>query len=387
MKIFSYGGLNYRPNLTFWAAALTIVVFFTWAANAEIDQFTRAQGQVIPSSRTQVIQSSDGGVIEEMAVKEGDQVEKGQILVKLERTKIQSSFFEARGKVAALRAAHARLQAEIAGGIPKFSDDIKLYPQFKDNQLMLLAKRRAAIQEQVESIKEMLQLARKELEMNQPLLKTGDVSMADILKLQRTIADLQAQMTNAKNKYLQETQTELAKVGEDLASAEQIMAQRKDQLEHVELKSPVNGVVKNVRVTTLGGVIKPGEEVMQIIPNEDTLLIEAKVKPADIAFLKPGLDANVKIDSYDYSIYGSLKGKLTYISADTLTEDLKQGEQAYYRVQVKTTGKRFSARPHEQLDIQPGMTATVEIKTGENTVLRYIIKPVIKTMNESLGER
>jgi adhesin transport system membrane fusion protein len=233
----------------------------------------------------------------------------------------------------------------------------------------------------------MLILAEKEFEMTQPLLKSGDVSLADILKLQRSIADLNAQMTNAKNKYLQEIQAELAKVGEDLASAEQIMAQRQDQLDHVKLKSPVKGVVKNVRITTLGGVIKPGEEVMQIIPNEDTLLIEAKVKPADIAFLKPGLDANVKIDSYDFSIYGSLKGKLVYISADTLTEDLKQGEQAYYRVQVKTTGKRFSAKPDEELDIQAGMTATVEIKTGQNTVLKYIIKPVIKTMSESLGER
>ena len=378
---------SYKANRTFWAGALTVSIFFIWASNAEIDQVTRAQGQVIPSSRTQVIQSGDGGVIEEMLVKEGDQVERGQTLVTLERTKIESAYFEARGKVAALRAAHSRLQAEISGNSPKFSEDIKNYPQFKQNQLMLLAKRKAAIDEQVSSIKGMLILAEKEFEMTQPLLKSGDVSLADILKLQRSIADLNAQMTNAKNKYLQEIQAELAKVGEDLASAEQIMAQRQDQLDHVKLKSPVKGVVKNVRITTLGGVIKPGEEVMQIIPNEDTLLIEAKVKPADIAFLKPGLDANVKIDSYDFSIYGSLKGKLVYISADTLTEDLKQGEQAYYRVQVKTTGKRFSAKPDEELDIQAGMTATVEIKTGQNTVLKYIIKPVIKTMSESLGER
>jgi adhesin transport system membrane fusion protein len=200
-------------------------------------------------------------------------------------------------------------------------------------------------------------------------------------------ADLQAQMNNAYNKYLQDTQTEMGKVEEDLASAEQTMAQRKDQLDHVELKSPVNGVVKNVRITTLGGVVKPSEEVMQIVPNDDDLVVEAKVRPADVAFLKPGLDANVKIDSYDYTVYGSLAGKLIYISADTLTEDLKQGEQAYYRVQVKTDGKRFSGRPDSKLEIQPGMTATVEIKTGHNTILKYLIKPVIKTVSESLGER
>jgi adhesin transport system membrane fusion protein len=155
----------------------------------------------------------------------------------------------------------------------------------------------------------------------------------------------------------------------------------------VDLKAPTNGIVKNIRVTTLGGVIKPSEEVMQIVPNDDLLIVEAKVKPSDVAFLKIGLPANIKIDSYDYTVFGTLNGKLTYISADTLTEDLKQGEQAYYRVRVEAQGKRFSSRPNQKLEIQPGMTSTVEIKTGRNTVLRYIFKPVIKTMDESLGER
>jgi adhesin transport system membrane fusion protein len=261
------------------------------------------------------------------------------------------------------------------------------YPQFKQSQLLLLSKKRNSIREQVQAIKGMLSLAKSELAMTEPLLKTGDVSMSDILKLQRTIAELQGQLTNVNNKYLQDTQAEMTKVEEDLAGAEQILAQRKDQLAHIELKSPVNGIVKNVRITTLGGVVKPSEEVMEIVPEDDDLLIEAKVKPTDIAFIRPGLDANVKIDAYDFSVYGSLNGKLTYISADTLTEDLKQGEQAYYRVQVKALSKKFSARPDEQLEIQPGMTATVEIITGKNTVLKYIIKPVIKTMSESLGER
>jgi adhesin transport system membrane fusion protein len=380
-------GEHHRPHLTFWATSIGLFVFFLWASTAEIDQVTRAQGQVIASSRTQIIQSGDGGVLQEMLVKEGDQVERGQVLAKMERTKVESAYFESRAKAAALRASLARLHAEVFGGEPKFSPDIKDYPQFKESQLLLLSKRRAAINEQVAAIKEMLGLSRKELEMTQPLLKTGDVSLADVLKLQRSIADLQAQMNNAYNKYLQDTQTEMGKVEEDLASAEQTMAQRKDQLDHVELKSPVNGVVKNVRITTLGGVVKPSEEVMQIVPNDDALVVEAKVRPADVAFLKPGLDANVKIDSYDYTIYGSLAGKLIYISADTLTEDLKQGEQAYYRVQVRTDGKRFSGRPDTQLEIQPGMTATVEIKTGHNTILKYLIKPMIKTVNESLGER
>lgn len=379
--------VEYQPNFALWIILLGLLLLGLWASWAELDQITRAQGQVIASSRTQIIQSPDGGIVEEMLVKEGDTVSKGQVLARLDRAKVEAAFFEAQSKVAALTATVARLRAEVFGGQPNFGDQIKGYPQFKENQILLLKKRRQAINEEISSLEALLALGKKELDMNMPLLKNGDVSMADILKLQRQVADISAQISNKRNKYIQDTQAELSKAEEDLSGAEQALAQRKDQLDHVDMKSPTNGVVKNVRITTLGGVLKPSEEVMQIVPIEDSLVVEAKVKPVDVAFLKPGLEANVKIDSYDYTVYGSLNGKLTYISADTLTEDLKQGEQAYYRVQVKTEGKKFSGRPQENLEIQPGMTATIEIKTGKNTVLKYIFKPVIKTISESLGER
>ena len=230
-------------------------------------------------------------------------------------------------------------------------------------------------------------LVDKELAMTQPLLKSGDVSQTDILRLQRQMAELKSQATNKRNKYFQDAQAELGKAQEDLAGVQQNMAQRKSQLELTELRAPVHGVVKNVRITTLGGVIRPGEEVMQIVPLEDDLVIQAKVSPADIAFLKPGQDVRVKIDAYDYTVYGELSGKLTYISADTLSEDLRQGEQPYYRAQVRTTGRQFSGRPHEKLEIQPGMTATIEVKTGQRTVFQYLTKPIVKTFSQSLGER
>lgn len=168
---------------------------------------------------------------------------------------------------------------------------------------------------------------------------------------------------------------------------EQVLVQRREQLNNTELTAPVNGVVSSVKVTTIGGVLRAGEELMQIVPLEDDLLVEARVRPADVAFLKPGLPASVKVDAYDYTVYGSIQGTVSYISADTLSEGLKQGEQAYYRVQVKTRGREFSGRPGVNLEIQPGMTAMVEIKTGSNTVLRYIAKPVVKTLHEALGER
>lgn len=378
-----------RSRWIFWTICFTFLVFITWAYFADVDQITRAPGTVISSARSQIIQSLDGGVIEELLVKEGDTVQRGQVLVKLEDTRQSSGYLETRAKVVALATTVARLQAEVLGREPRFPKDIEHYPEYRENQMVLLQKRRSAIQEEVQSLEAMKVLAQKELDMTRPLLKTGDVSVTDVLRLERQVTDIQAQITNRRNKYFQDAQAELSKAQEDLESAEQIMAQRRDQLNQTELKAPLHGVVKNVRVTTRGGVLRPGDEAMQIVPLEEDLVIEAKVSPVDIAFIKPGLDATIKIDAYDYAIYGTLSGKLIYISPDTLSENLnlQQGEQPYYRVRVQTNGRQFSGRPDKQLDIQPGMTATVEIKTGTNTVLHYLVKPIFKTMSQALRER
>ena len=378
-----------RSRWIFWTICFTLAVFTGWAYVAEVDQITRAPGSVISSARSQIIQSFDGGVIEDLLVKEGDIVQRDQVLVKLEQTRQSSGFLETRAKVVALATTVARLQAEVLGREPKFPSEISHYPEYRENQLLLLQKRRAAINEEIQALEAMKLLTQKELDMTRPLLKSGDVSTTDVLRLERQVTDVQAQITNRRNKYFQDAQAELSKAQEDLSSAEQIMAQRRDQLTQTELKAPLHGVVKNVRVTTRGGVLRPGEEVLQIVPLEDDLVIEAKVSPVDIAFIKPGLSATIKIDAYDYSIYGTLSGKLIYISADTLNENLnvQQGEQPYYRVRVQTDGRKFSAHSHKELDIQPGMTATVEIKTGSNTVLHYLVKPIFKTLSQSLRER
>jgi len=376
-----------RSRLTLWTTAFALVVFLVWADFAVIDQITRAPGQVIASQRSQVIQSQDGGTIEQLLVKDGDTVDRGQVLVRLEKARSEASYLEARAKSAGLTATVARLRAEVFGGEPVFPPMLANYPQFRDNQLVLFRKRKSAIEEEVTALETLVALAQRELEMTQPLLKTGDVSRTEVLRLERQVAEVSAQITNKRNRYFQDAQAELSKALEDLARIEQTMAQRITQVDQTELKAPLHGVVKNVRITTRGGVIRPGEEVMQIVPLEDDLLVEARVMPADIAFIKPGLSATVKIDAYDYTIYGDLPGKLTYISPDTLTEDLRQGEQPYYRVRVRTDGRRFSGRPNEDLEIQPGMTATVEIRTGSNTVLKYLTKPVVKTLSEALRER
>lgn len=370
-----------------WGSALAIAGFLLWAAWAELDQITRANGQVIASSRNQVIQSPEGGVLAEMPVREGAQVKRGQLLARFDKTKSEAGYLESAAKAAGLMATVSRLNAEIFGGKPKFLKELDNYPEFRTNQLALFNKRQSAVRDEISALEKSMKLIKEELEMNMPLLKTGDVSRADILRLQRQVADIEGQVTNRRNKYLQECQTDLGKAQEDLAGIMQIVAQRKEQLDFTEVRSPMDGIVRNVRLTTLGGVAKPGEEIMQIVPVDDDLIIEAKVKPADIAFVKPGLPATVKLDAYDYSIYGTLEGKVTYISADTLDVDVRNNEQPYYRVQIKTSIRNLAGKSNERIDIQPGMTAVAEIKTGKKTVLQYLTKPITKTISESMEER
>lgn len=370
-----------------WVTFVCIASFGAWTYFAEIDEITRAPGSIISSSRTQLIQSQDGGILEAMLVREGDEVKAGQVLARLQRTRAESSYLETQAKLAGLSATKARLMAEITGGEPRYPALLKNYPEFKDHQSVLLRKRRAALNEELNALETMRRLVRQELEMNRPLVRTGDVSLTEVLRLERQVADYQAQITNKRNKNLQDTQAELSKVEEDMAGLDQTLAQRRNQLDLTELRAPVKGTVKNVRITTLGGVIRPGEDVMQIVPVNDELLVEAKVKPSEIAFLKLGLPASIKIDAYDFSVYGDLPGTLVFISADTLREELKQGEEPYYRVHVRANGRKFSGRPNANLEIQAGMTSTVEIKTGRKTVLKYLTKPIVKTLSESLGER
>jgi len=377
------GGSRWVMGVTF----TTLAAFFTWAYFAELDEITRAPGTVISSSRTQIIQSQDGGTLEALLVQEGDTVEAGQLLARLERTRAEASFLETRAKAAGLSATSARLRAEVFGGQPKFPPELANYPEFRVNQLALFTKRKEALGEELKAITVMTGLVTQELNMNLPLVKSGDVSRTEVLRLQRQAAELQSQGTNKRNKYFQDAQAELNKVEEEHAVTEQLMVQRKNLLDQTELTSPMRGIVKNVRITTQGGVIRAGEEVMQIVPLEDDLLVEAKVSPSDIAFIGVGMTASVKIDAYDPTIFGDLPGNLIFISADTLSENLKENEAPYYRTRVRTTGRQFSGRPNADIDILPGMTATIEIKTGRKTVLQYLTKPIVKTLSESLGER
>lgn len=369
------------------AAVAVMLTFVIWASWAELDQITRGSGQLVASSYTQVVQAVDGGALHALNVREGDTIQRGQLLATLDDVKAESSYQETAARAAALRANIARLRAEVFGGEPRFGPELANYADFVSNQRILFNKRQAAIRQEVAALQLALDLARKELDMNLPLLKDGDVSKTDVLRLERQVADLQGQITNRSNKYQQDSQAELAKTEEDLAGVLQVLAQRKDILDNTRLVAPVDGIVKNVRVTTLGAVLKPGEELLAIVPGGDELVVEVKIKPADIAYLKPGLPATVKFDAWDYAIHGSFAGRVDYISADTLREDTKQGEQTYYRVKISMSKDALVSHKGNTIELQPGMTAQVDIRTGTQTVLSYLTKPITKTLSESMGER
>jgi adhesin transport system membrane fusion protein len=265
------------------------------------------------------------------------------------------------------------------------------FPEFVRNERSLFERRRAALRGQLSALGRMEGLSRQELALNIPLVKSGDVSRSEVLRMERAVSDIDGQRVNIQNKYIQDLQAEYTKVNEELVSAEQQLAQRGEVLADTEIHSPVDGIVKNVRLTTVGGVLRAGDEAMQIVPTGEALLVEAKVPPADIAFLRLGQSAAVRFDAYDSSIYGVGEGQVTYISPDTISEPgtgpNAQG-QVYYRVHlsVATRGMRVP-NAGERIELQPGMTASAEIKTGEHTVFRYLTKPLLKTMSESLGER
>lgn len=375
------------PRQVIFLTAFALAGFLGWASIAEIDQVSRAVGQVIPSGRLQIVQSTDGGVIEAINIREGDSVRKGQVLVVLDRVRLAAAVEEGRAKVASLKTVKARIEAELFEKSLVFPEDVQDFPDFMANQRQLFAKRRAAQTQDIAALNRMLRLVRQELTMNQPLLEYGDVSRSEVLRLQRAVAEIEGQIANRQNKYLQDLQAEYAKVEEELVTAEQTLKQRTAALADTELKAPTDGIVKNVRLTTIGAVLRPSDEVLQIVPTGEELIVEAKVSPADIAYVRVGQSASIKFDAYDSSIFGSADGRVSYISPDTLAEQKASGEQVFYRVHIRVDTRSMRARKGEKIEIQPGMTATTEILTGRNTVLKYLFKPIIKTLDQSFGER
>jgi len=387
-----FGALEVRSKArtrraALWLLIVAVTAFFVWAEWAEIDEVSRASGSVIASSKTKVVQSPEPGVVAEITVTEGSRVYQGQLVVALEKDQSASALAEVRAEKASLEAVQARLRAEIAKEEPQFPETLEAFPSFVSTQRALFETRRTALSDEVTTIEKAVRNLERELALLRPLLANNDVAEVDVIRLERQLNEQRGQIANIRNRFYRDAAAELSKVEEQLASVEQRLNQSEDRLSRTELRAPVNGIVKNLAVTTIGGVVRPGEVILEILPVDDSLIVEVEIPPSEIAFIDVGMLATIKMDAYDYTIFGDLEGELVYVSPDTLLRETESGSQPFYRAQVQTVGKRFSKRPDFEFDIISGMTATVEIKTGSNTVLSYLTKPLTKTLSESLGER
>jgi len=372
-------------GLSLWLLIAALAAAGWWADQAILDVVTRGNGQVIPSSHSQVIQSLEGGILAELKVREGDVVEKNQILLRIDDTRFEATFREGEARQQALRAAIARLQAEADGRKPDFP--AQLPATLIQGQERLYRSRKRAVDEAIAADRRSLQLAEQELSMTAPLVKDGIVSEVEVLRLRRQVNELQGKIQERRNRFRADSRGKLADKQAELSGVLQMNTARADQVQRAVVRSPMRGTVKNIRLTTIGGVIQPGMRILEIVPLEDRLLVEARIKPRDVAFLRPGLPVTVKITAYDYSIYGGLDGTLEQISADTFTDEARTGATSYYKVRVRTRESHLRGKNGEFLPIIPGMTASVEVLTGHKSVLDYILKPILKTRNTALRER
>ncbi len=366
-------------HVILWATAFFIILGIIWANYAVLDEVTSGEGKVIPSSEIQVIQNLEGGIVEKLYVTEGDIVEKNQILMQIDNTRFRATYNEALQKMATLQMEILRINALLQEKPLVIPETLKQANPKMANIAMQLNKSR---QDEIQQMREGLKLVQRELDLSRPLVSRGAVSEVEILRLERTVNELKGKISEFKSKSYER----LNQARAELEALEASYLADKDRVTRTTVRSPVNGIINRIKIKTIGGVIQPGMDIIEIVPLDDTLLIEAKINPKDIGFIHPGQDAMVKISAYDYSIYGGLEGKVEQISADTIRDEENKKEESFYIIRVRTQ-KNHLGTEKKPLPIIPGMLATVDILTGEKTVLDYILKPILKTQEKALRER
>ncbi|WP_371917422.1 HlyD family type I secretion periplasmic adaptor subunit [Pseudomonas sp. M30-35] len=377
-----------KSKLVLQLIGVLFVSMMVWAYFARVEEITQGEAKVISKSREQVIQNLEGGILAEMDVSEGEVVEKGQVLLKLDPTRSSSNYKETLSKVTGLQAAIDRLTAESYNKPLIFSKSITDEDIIKQ-ETDAYNSRKHDLDESIKALKQSYQLIMKEVNLASPLVKKGLMSEVELLRTRRQATDLLSQVVERESKFRADANSQLANLQLELSQAQESLIGRKDVLSRTTIYAPVKGTIKDIRVNTRGGVIQPGEPIMNIVPLEDQLLVQAKIKPSDVAFLHPGLPATVKITAYDFSIYGGLKGIVQQISPGTMKDEDKQArgrpDDTYYQVMVLTDSSSLHVKD-KVLPIIPGMIARVEIKTGEKTILDYLLKPIYKA-REAFRER
>lgn len=419
-------GARRSSHVILWASTVFFLIALIWAAFAKLDEVTTGEGKVIPSAKLQVIQNLEGGILSELYVKEGQTVAKDQALMRLDDTRFASNFRENESKYLSLLAKAARLKAEVEQRPYIAPDEVmKNHPEIAQREQMLYTSRQSELQSgaqvlqqqqlqaqqqlsETRSHKAQLErsvgLLRRELSMSEPLAKSGAISEVELLRLRRSVNDLKGEMDASslaiprleasisevdhkieelKISFRTKAQTELNETQAELSGLNENMRSDKDRVTRTLVRSPVRGIVKQLKVTTIGGIVQPGMDMAEIVPLDGTLLVEARIRPKDIAFLHPGQEATVKLTAYDFSIYGGMNAKLELISADTITDE--KGD-SFYIIRVRTD-RDFLGPKDKALRIIPGMTVVVDILTGHKSVLDYLLKPILKARERGLRER
>jgi len=375
-----------------------------WAHFAELDEVKRGNGRVVPSRQIQVLQSLEGGIVREILVHEGTIVKEGEVLMKIDDTRFASELGEVRARRAANAARVARLEAEVQGRTPEFADElVQVASQAVETERNVFEARQKKLFNDIDVLTtqelrfaESLKLFERQVELTHKLYVQKIVPEIEMLQMDQKVtemkgqvAEAQSRIANIKAAFRSQSEEDLAKSRGDLAVLDQTIKSAQDRVRRAELRSPVNGIVNKLNVTTVGAVIQPGGNMMDIVPLDDTLLVEGRIRPQDIAFIRPQQDAVVKLSAYDSSVFGSLEGKVERISADTIADERpERGEkgETFYRVMVRTE-KNHLGTSENPLPILPGMLATVEVLTGKKTVLDYLLKPARVLREEALRER
>lgn len=370
------------PSMVVWLSAGTVIVFVIWAFFAWVDEIVRAEGSMISSSRPQIIQNLEGGILAELAVAEGDIVESGDVLARLHNTGFQSAVDDLQDQISAFEIRRLRLEAEMEGA---FAFDVpdqwaRRTPEMMTSEAALLHARQSDYVSSMEGAKRVLSEAQAERDLMDGLLKNKIVSLIEATRARKAFADARIKFDEVVTRTELERAQEYSDVLKELSTLRQNLKASTDQLDRTVLHSPMRGIVNNLAVTTIGGVVRPGEEILQIIPLDEEMFVEARVKPEDIAGVRRGQAATVKLSAYDYTIYGTLQGEVKIISADTFKDDRARDPDGdpHYKVVLAVDTDNLTPRQSE-LEIRPGMQASVELHTGSKTVLQYLLKPLYKS--------
>lgn len=374
-----------RAVWALYLMAAVLVVGLAWSSIATVDEVTRSDARVVPDGKEQVIASLESGTLGKLLVHEGEEVEAGQPLAELDPTRAEAAENESQAKRLGLMAQVARLRAEALGVPLKFPEEVRAVQRLVDSETEVFDTRRRVLDEATASINRSIGLLATEQRLAQDMASKGLMSNVEVMRVTRQVNELQQQRNERISRFRQDASTELSKAQTDLAQIDEQLVVRRDAVSRSVLKSPVKGLVKNIKMNTVGGVITSGSPIMEIVPIGPRILIEARIKPKDIGYVQVGQTAVVKVNGYDFNVNGGLHGKIEYVSPDALGETEKNNEGTYYRALIAAERNTLRAKG-EPLPVIPGMTAIVDIRTGERSVLSYLLRPMLKS-KEALRER